>query len=129
MPPGQGLSDVLSDLAVIDEVIVPVQGGLFYFIPAGAPVNNFSRLVQPAKIGVLMEQLQRLFDLIIIDSPPVLPTPDALILCEHVDTVILAARHGYSRYPLLAQAKHKLAATDVPSIGVVSNGYPWKNLG
>ncbi len=129
VPPGQGLSDVLSDLAVIEEVIVPVQGGLFYFLPAGMQVKNSSRLVQPAKIGVLMEQLQRLFDLIIIDSPPVLPTPDVLILCEHVDTVILAARHGYSRYPLVAQAKHKLAATGVPSIGVVLNGYRQKNLG
>ena len=90
VPEGPGLSDVLKDEATIDEVTIPVQGGAFYLLPAGTIARDTSRLLQGPKFGQLMSQLRQLYDLIIIDSPPVLPVPDALIMGRWTDGAVIA---------------------------------------
>ncbi len=123
LPEGIGLTDLLKEEATIDEVTIPVADGRFFLIGAGTPVYDIIGLLQDKKTELLIDKLRQTYDLIIIDSPPLVTRPDALILCEQVDVVILTARHGYSRYPLVAQAKRMLAATGVPSIGAVLAGY------
>src|SRR5262249_19300882 len=80
VPEGPGLSDVLKEQATIEDVVIPVQGGTFYLLPAGEPIKDTSRVLQSRAFGSMITQLRRLYDLIIIDAPPVLPVPDALIL-------------------------------------------------
>ena len=50
VPEGPGLSDVLKDEATIDEVVIPVQGGTFYLLPAGTPIQDTSRVLQSRKL-------------------------------------------------------------------------------
>ena len=78
-------------------------------------------LFQEIKIKSLIADVRHLYDVIIIDSPPIFPDPTALLLSEHVDLVILASRYDTSRYPTVAAAKRLLSCA--PSIGVVLNGY------
>ena len=82
VPEGPGLSDVLKGEATTDEVVIPVQGGAFYLLPAGSPIEGpqVTPLFQGNSLGLLITQLRQQYDLIIIDSAPVLPVPDALIL-------------------------------------------------
>ena len=77
VPEGPGLSDVLKNEATVEDVVIPVQGGTFVLLPAGTPIQDTSRILQSRKVGELIAQLRQVYDLIIIDSPPILPVPDA----------------------------------------------------
>ena len=122
VPEGPGLSDVLRDEATIDEVAIPVQDGTFYLLPAGTPVQDTGRLLQSPKFGQLMGQLRQLYDLIIIDSPPVLPVPDALILGRWTDGAVIAARYDISRFPQVERARRQLDNAGITVLGTVING-------
>jgi succinoglycan biosynthesis transport protein ExoP len=121
-PEGPGLSDVLKDEATIDEVAIPVQGGAFYLLPAGTPVQDTGRLLQSPKFGQLICQLRQHYDLIIIDSPPVLPVPDALILGRWADGAVIAARYDISRFPQVERARRQLDNAGIAVLGTVING-------
>lgn len=122
VPEGLGLSDVLKDEAVIDEVVIRVQGGTFNLLPAGTPVHDTSRVLQARKFGLLIAQLRQLYDLIIIDSPPILPVPDALILGGWVDGAVIAARYDISRFPQVERARRQLDSAGIAVLGTVING-------
>jgi succinoglycan biosynthesis transport protein ExoP len=121
-PECPGLSDALKDEATIDEVVIPVQGGTFYLLPAGTPIQDTSRLLQSPKFGQLMSQLRQRYDLIIIDSPPVLPVPDALILGRWADGAVIAARFDISRFPQVERARRQLDNAGIAVLGTVING-------
>jgi polysaccharide biosynthesis transport protein len=122
---GPGLSDMLKDEATIDEVTIPVQGGAFYLLPAGTPVNRHQdtgRLLQSPKFGDLISKLRQGYDLIIIDSPPVLPVPDALILGRWTDGAVIAVRYDISRFPQVERARRQLDNAGITVLGTVING-------
>jgi len=119
---GPGLSDVLKNEASIEEVIIRVQGGAFNLLPAGIPVQDTSRVLQDRKFGLLIAELRQLYDLIIIDSPPVLPVPDALILGRWADGAVLTARYDISRFPQIERTRRQLDSAGIAVLGTVING-------
>jgi polysaccharide biosynthesis transport protein len=123
IPEGPGLSDALiNDEPAPTELVVPVQGGTFHLLPAGTPVPDTSRILQNRKLGLLITQFRQLYDLVIIDSPPVLPVPDALILGRWVDGAVLAVRYDISRFPQVERARRQLDGAGVAVLGTVING-------
>ena len=58
----------------------------------------------------------------IIDTPPVLPVADALIMGRWADGAVMAARFDASRLPLVERANRQLALAGIPVLGVVVNG-------
>ena len=122
VPEGLGLSDVLKEEAAPDEVVIPVQGGTFYLLPAGTPISDTNRVFQSRQLGLLITQLRQQYDLIIIDSPPILPVPDALILGRWADGAVLAARYDISRFPQVERARRQLENAGIAIMGTVING-------
>jgi len=122
VPEGPGLSDVLKEEATIDEVVIPVQEGTFYLLPAGTPIKDTSRVLQNRNFASLITHLRQLYDLIIIDSPPVLPVPDALIMGRCADGAVLAARYDISRFPQVERARRQLDSARIAILGTVING-------
>jgi polysaccharide biosynthesis transport protein len=122
VPDGPGLSDLLKDETTFDQVVLPVQEGVFYLLPAGTAIVDTSRVLQGPKFGQLINQLRQLYDLIIIDSPPVLPVPDALIMGRWADGAVLAARYDISRFPQVERARRQLDNAGIPILGTVING-------
>jgi len=123
VPASPGLADVLAG-EVDPEGAMTVIGnaGGFHLMPAGRRGQDPARLLETERLGELLARLRETFDMIIIDAPPVLPVPDALILGRHADGAVLAVRHDSSRYPLVERAKQKLASVGVPILGAVVNG-------
>jgi capsular exopolysaccharide synthesis family protein len=122
VPEGSGLSDILKDEATADEVVIPVQGETFYLLRAGTPIQDTGRVLQSRNLGMLIAKLRQLYDLIIIDSPPVLPVPDALILGRWADGAVLAARYDISRFPQVERARRQLDNAGIAIMGTVING-------
>ena len=123
VPASPGLADVLAG-EVEPEGAMTVIGnaGGFHLMPAGRRGQDPARLLETERLGELLARLRETFDIIIIDAPPVLPVPDALILGRHTDGAVLAVRHDSSRYPMVERAKQKLASVGVPILGAVVNG-------
>ena len=123
VPEGEGLSDVLKDdaTATIDDMLIPVQDGAFDLLPAGTS-KDISRLLESNKLGLMITELRQRYDLIIIDSPPVLPVPDALILGRWADGAVLAARFDSSRFRQIERARRQLDNAGIAILGTVING-------
>jgi capsular exopolysaccharide synthesis family protein len=122
VPESTGLSDLLKEDGTIEDAVIPVQDGTFYFLPAGTPIPDPNRVFQGRQLGILISQLRQLYDLVIIDSPPVLPVPDALILGRWADGAVLAARFDKSRFPQVERARRQLDNAGIPIMGTVING-------
>jgi Mrp family chromosome partitioning ATPase len=70
----------------------------------------------------MIEHLRQDFELILIDTPPVLPVPDALTIGQWVDGSLIAVRSDTSRFHFVGRASRLLASARIPLLGVVVNG-------
>jgi capsular exopolysaccharide synthesis family protein len=123
VPEGLGLSDLLvSDDLTPTDLVIPVQGGTFHLLSAGRPIPDPSRGLQNRKLGQVITQFRQIYDLVIIDSPPVLPVPDALILGRWADGAVLAVRYDASRFPQVERARRQLDGAGICVLGTVING-------
>jgi len=122
VPDSPGLSDVLHGRVPLEAAVVNLDPMLsFNFLPAGTPEANPGRIFQDFGFGATLERLRQNFDVIIIDTPPVLPVPDGLTLGRWTDGAILVARHDTSRLRLVEEASRLLAAAKIPILVTVVN--------
>ena len=91
-------------------------------IPAGKPSRFASELLAKERMGPLFKEIQTELPghVIIIDSPPVLATPDPLVLGRQVDGVIMVIRAGKTPKDYLAKALSSFNSNKI--LGVVLNG-------
>jgi succinoglycan biosynthesis transport protein ExoP len=123
VPGGPGLADVLVGDCDLDAASVVIgEAGGFNFLPAGTPGHDPSRVFRGPALGRLLEQLREAYDVVIVDTPPVLPVPDALTLGRWVDGAVLSVRSDASRFQLVERANRSLASAGIELLGVVING-------
>ncbi len=125
VPEGPGFVDVLTGDATPEAAMVVIgNAGGFHLLPAGTLGRDPSRLFHGDRLGKVITQFRETFDIVIIDAPPVLAVPDALLLGRWTDGTILAVRHDTSRFPLVERANKRMASVGVPVLGAVVNGCP-----
>jgi succinoglycan biosynthesis transport protein ExoP len=90
-------------------------------VPAGGQPVDPTELLDSPRMQDLMRAWRTEYDHIIIDTPPVLPFADALVLAARADGVILVARSGVSRAGALQRATHLLARSGANIRGMVLN--------
>ena len=122
VPPGPGLGDLLAGEADLDKGLISERAGGFHFLSAGTPGIDPTRVLKSTRLAELIGQLRQMYDLVIIDTPPVLPVADALILGRWADGAVMAARYDASRLPLVERANRQIIAAGIPVLGVVVNG-------
>jgi capsular exopolysaccharide synthesis family protein len=119
----RGLVDLLVD-AYVDplDFTVAVSKGL-WFLPAGVAAFGGPGLLQEAATRELLERLQREFDAIVLDAPPVLAVSDARTLSGIADGTILVVRAGVTDPDDAIDAKTLLEADGAHLLGVVLNSW------
>ena len=90
------------------------------FLPAGPEPANPAELLESRAMSSLLADLVRIADIVIIDSPPLLPVSDAVGLARQVASVVLVASVGTSHRSALRRARQMLAAHP-RVLGVVAN--------
>jgi capsular exopolysaccharide synthesis family protein len=92
------------------------------FLAAGRLYEDPAVLLTSSRMSELLEVLKGQADVVVIDSPPVLGPPDALILATLVDGALLVASHGMSERDLVRKARNRLQEReDVNLLGIVLN--------
>lgn len=84
-----GLTTVLVGDAEPDDVIQPWQQSELSVLAGGEIPPNPSELLGSSGMRELMRRMQRDFDFVLIDTPPVLPVTDSLVLSEMVGSVLM----------------------------------------
>ena len=113
----------------IDDAIVACQQPNMFLLPAGKLPPNPSELLGAERTTFLFDRLRRGFDRILIDSPPILPASDALLLAPRTDGVVLVVKAGMlNREPIRAVVE-QLRTTQARLIGVVLNQVDHKKEG
>jgi succinoglycan biosynthesis transport protein ExoP len=90
-------------------------------VPAGFRPTDPTELLDSLRMQELMTAWRAEYDHIIIDTPPVLPFADALVLAARADGVILVARSDMSRASALLRAREVLARSGANILGLVLN--------
>ena len=116
------LSSVLSGEQPLDRALSPVPSvdGL-WTLGAREVAANPTELLGGNGMRSLVDDLGKRFDIVLIDSPPVLPVADALILSGYADAVVLVVAAGSTRRAELRRAAEKLAQASAPVVGAVLN--------
>lgn len=99
-------------------------GGSLRILDTGLLPPNPSELLGTARVAELLANIQATADIVLIDTPPLLPVTDALVLSRRVDGVLLLATAGLTRRKDLAHAAQLLKQAEAPLIGVVFNRAP-----
>ena len=87
---------------------------------------NPAELLDSRRMSFLLSFFKRRFDVLIIDSPPILPTSDALILAPQTDGVVLIIKAGMTNRELVKKTVEKLRMAKANLIGVVLNQVDFK---
>jgi tyrosine-protein kinase Etk/Wzc len=118
-----GLSDVLrggDPHAAIQREVLP---GLDV-LPKGSLPSHPSELLMSDRFQTMLDELKHKYDLVIIDTPPVLAVTDSTVIGKHAGTTLLVIRHG--RHPLdeIAETVKRLQNGGVNLKGVLLTDVP-----
>jgi len=116
-----GLTTVLIGEADLDDVIQPWGEGNLHVLPAGQIPPNPSELLDSPTMASLLARLAERYDVILLDSAPLLPVTDAAILSRLTDGALVVVGCREARRPQLADGLSTLAAVDARVLGLVLN--------
>ncbi len=122
LPLGPGLNELLRDEADIAEVVRdgPVPG--LSLLPAGTCDGRSLQALAQERMAAIYAGLKESYDLIVVDSPPVLPVADSLLIGQHADGVVFTVLRDVSSLPTIYAAYERLMTLNIRILGAVVNG-------
>ncbi|MGM0877169.1 MAG: CpsD/CapB family tyrosine-protein kinase [Bacillota bacterium] len=116
-----GLSNVLTRQATIEEAVKTTDQDNLWVLTSGPIPPNPSELLGSKGMLALLEQAKDEYDVIILDSPPVLAVTDAQVLSNLTDGVVLVVSSGKTEIESAKKAKELLESAKAKILGVVLN--------
>ena len=114
-----GLSDFLSGSVPKEKILrISVVPGLSVIV-GGKTILSPTDMLAGERFRSLLRGLREEFDLVILDTPPILPVPDAVTISEQVDAFILLFRFNHTPHQLFRKAIEELGERKI--VGVVLN--------
>lgn len=124
-----GLTTVLIGEATLDDVLQPWGDSSLRVLPSGQVPPNPSELLGSGAMADVLEQLTARFDMVLLDSPPLLPVTDGAILGRLAGTTLMVVGADRLHRSQLKGALESLATAGVNVAGVVLNKVAPHNFG
>ncbi|GAB1642989.1 polysaccharide biosynthesis tyrosine autokinase [Krasilnikovia sp. MM14-A1259] len=124
-----GLTNVLAGQANVRDVVQAWGGSGLWVLPSGYVPPNPSELLGSGNMADLLTSLGSAFDVVIIDTPPLLPVTDAAVMATLADGCILVTRHAKTTVAQAGSAAGALTAVGARLLGCVLNMAPKKGGG
>jgi capsular exopolysaccharide synthesis family protein len=121
MPRSPGLTELVMEYNTVEEAIVPTPVNGLFMLPAGGLPPNPAELLGGLRMRGLLEALAKDFDLVVLDSPPVLAASDSAILGAMADGVLMVVRAGQTDRDAARAALKQLATVGARVVGAVLN--------
>jgi capsular exopolysaccharide synthesis family protein len=120
----KGLANLLNNECELSEVVTKTSHENLDIITYGAVPPNPSELLSSAEMSDLVEQLEKEYDYIIFDTPPVNMVVDVVPLIGLADGVVLVIRHNLTTTPEFNKAVDTLKRNNAKILGVIINRVP-----
>lgn len=117
-----GLSDLLAGKTEITKAIKKLPGAGFDFISRGNIPPNPAELLMHERFGKLLEWANNEYDLVIIDTPPILAVTDAAIIGNYSGTTLLVARFEMNTPKEIEVSVKRFEQSGVKVKGCIMNG-------
>jgi len=118
---GAGLTDILIGRATFADVVQTWSSPNLHVLASGRVPPNPSELLGSQHMRELMTRVQEMYDVVLYDTPPVLPVPDAAILSRSVGGVLLVVAVDRTRRDAIRAAIGSLRKVGARIAGVVAN--------
>ena len=119
-----GLTNLLAGQVSLNDVLQPWGRGGLTVLPSGSVPPNPSELLGSKAMVDALKVFAEQFDLVLIDSPPLLPVTDAAIIAARADGALVIVRHGSTRRAHVELAVAALGKVDARLLGCVLNMAP-----
>jgi capsular exopolysaccharide synthesis family protein len=120
---GVGLTDLLIGRTTEESAIHTVMPNLNLLLAGKLPSNTLAlSLLKSRLMSALMKKWAEIYDYVILDTPPLLPVADTMVLSKQADGVIIVARPELLNSPDASVAKKLLDKSDINVLGLVANG-------
>ena len=122
-----GLSDYLSNHAKLEEIIREIKPNSLSFIASGSIPSNPVPLLESDIMQNFLENIREFFDIIIIDSPPIVAVVDSEILANVVDGTVLVLSADKTETRLMIEAVELLNSKKSRLFGTILNNFKDKS--
>ena len=121
IPKSPGLSDLIVGRSQASTVIQTSRYRGLHIIPCGYVAPNPAELLGSSAMSEIVAALKKLYDWVLIDSPPILAMADTPILCRVADGLIIVVAAEATSRPALQRAVDQVASVGGKVIGAVLN--------
>ena len=116
-----GLSEILIGQGDITTAAKPTSIAKFDLIPRGQVPPNPSELLMSERFAELVNWASKNYDLVLIDTPPILAVTDAAIVGRHVGTTLMVARYAVNTLKEVETSLSRFEQNGIPVKGVILN--------
>jgi len=120
--PVPGMCELLRGEFELEDIVQTVEPNGLNVIPAGRLTQAALQQLSQGGMKEIIDQARLDYDFVIVDSSPVLPVTDAMLVGQHVDAVIFSIRRDVSRYNKVAGACQRFSMLGIPILGAVVIG-------
>ena len=121
VPNIKGISNLLIDNSILESCIQKTRIPTLDFITSGDIPPNPSELILSNNFGTLIEQLKTIYDVIIIDNPPVGIVSDGIPIIAQADIPIYVFKAGYSKRSFVEKVNELLSVQQINKINIILN--------
>jgi len=116
-----GLSNYLTTDMALEEVILQTPVENLYFMPSGILPTDAAGILNSRRMSELLADVKQRFDLVLVDSPPILGVSDASVLASEVDLTMIVVQHRKLPRNMLVRVKQAVENVGGHVVGVVLN--------
>ncbi len=116
-----GLTNYLTTELVLEDVILQTPVDNLYFMPSGILPSDAAGILNSKRMSELIQDVKQRFDLVLVDSPPILGVSDASVLASEVDLTMIVVQHRKLPRNMLLRVKQAVENVGGNVIGVVLN--------
>ncbi len=124
-----GLTDVLAGRISLNQALLPWNRYLLSVLPSGTIPPNPSELLASGQMRATLASLRESFDIVIVDTAPLLAVADGAIASSIADGAIVLVRHGRTTTDQFQKALDALGQVDAHVLGTVLNYAPQRKRG
>jgi tyrosine-protein kinase Etk/Wzc len=117
----KGVVSFILGLDSLDEITYKTKHPYLMIIPAGPIPPNPGEMLMDEKIALLLADLKKIYDVIIIDSAPIGYVTDLFQISDQIDSTVFVVRDSYTNRTLLKQAFDEIKSYKLRGVGIVIN--------